>query len=46
MNPMNPKIEPKIISIGVVGSFKIFAKKGEKIIIREIVIIKTILSYI
>ncbi len=44
--PMYPKIDPTIISIGVVGSFKNFATKGENIIISEIVMIKVTLSLI
>jgi len=43
IKPIYPKIEPKIISIGVVGSLKSFAKNGENIIINEIVVIKTTL---
>jgi len=45
-NPIYAKIEPKIISIGVVGSLKTLAKNGENIIIREIVMMRTTLLLI
>ena len=42
--PIEPKREPKIISMGVVGSFKYFARKGEKIIMTDRVKMSVMLS--
>jgi hypothetical protein len=42
--PTYPRSEPRMISIGVVGSLRLFAIKGENMIISDIVMIRTILS--